>query len=139
MATYKQQVIKIEPKEGDQGPYLMVSFKKKDGTVKVRKVWGDLAKPFTATGLYDVSFDDETHYLTGAKLVGESSGTGGSPSGHTSPDSSRSRDIRAQTAMKAAAEVLAGKPIDEVVEKAYPVMKAFFDAADKLSAPEAGE
>lgn len=132
MATYKQEVIKIEEHKGDKGAYKLVLFKKKDGTTKERKVWGDLAAPFTQTGTYEVTYDDATHYLTAAKFAGIGKPGTGTPTPAPERQDERGRSIEVQCAMKAAAAVLSGKPTEEIVTAIPKVMAAFVDAFDAI-------
>lgn len=138
MANYKQTVTKIELKDGEKGPYKLVTFKKKDGTTKERKVWGDLAAAFTQAGQYEATFDDTTHYLTGAKFLGGSTGAPGT--GVSKVEGERSRSIQSQCAAKAAAAVLAGyaqggMASDKLLAMVPVLTHAFMEAIDKADAP----
>lgn len=126
---YQQQVVKIERHEGETGPFLMVTTKKKDGSFKERKVFGELAQHFTVPGKYTLGFDKTTHYLVSAQLL-EAQNGGGQPVAQTGAGNLQQREIRGAVILKAAVEYFEALDISERI----PLATCFSECRDLLEA-----
>lgn len=119
--VFKQKVIKIEEKEDDKGnEYKLVTVEKKDGSTKAKKVYDfDLQEAFEKPGWYEITYDEETHYMTAAKSLDgaapaksqDKSPTKASTNGHANgaQDPKEARQILVSVVVKAAADVTAAE------------------------------
>lgn len=111
MATYEQEVIKIEELKGEKGPFKLLHIKGKE---KPKKVWGEIAGKFTVPGKYANTYEQpegsEFFQLVKAELLGGAAApVASNGNGLVYHNSDTNKSITTQVIFKAAAEIVAAK------------------------------
>lgn len=62
MSKFIEDVLEIENKRSEKGPWVVIKVKDKEGEIRQKNVFGDAANKFQATGRYEVTYEKEGKY-----------------------------------------------------------------------------